>query len=222
MRFSRELQGGPVRLLSVRAAMRSHRPRRAAPRPGIRSLVTKTWSAPPSGFPIAPHTGMSTQAIAVERKLTKYFRAPNQHPHHSRNIAMQVAIHSDANRIFQALTRPEYLETWIELPRDGRNSYLVGWQQGNSYRLDHYQGGRRDLAISGEYRICRRRRMLFTWAVSGDRIASESLVYIALHGNFSSTILELHHRGITSTTEHLWQQEMWLRSLDRLTRLFNG
>lgn len=163
---------------------------------------------------------MSTQAIALERKLTKYFRAPHHAVQESMNIAMRVTVFSDANRIFQALTRPEYLETWITLPGDDASSYLVAWRQNDSYRFDHYRGGRRDLMITGSYRLCRRRKMLFTWKTAGDAMQPESLVYIGLHGNFGNTILELHHRGISSMGEHMWQQEMWSRSLDRLARLF--
>jgi len=164
---------------------------------------------------------MSTQPV-VERKLTKYFRAPNQGFGDSLNIAMRVPIQSDASRIFLALTRPEYLETWITLPEDNANSYLVAWQHGSSYRFDHYRDGRRNGSICGDYRMCRRRKLLFTWKMTGDPAMAESLVYIGLHGNFASTILELHHRGIASTAAYLWQHEMWSRSLDRLARLFAG
>jgi uncharacterized protein YndB with AHSA1/START domain len=165
---------------------------------------------------------MSTQAIAVERKLTKYFREPDQDVRESLNIAISTTVFSDANRIFQALTRPEYLETWMTLPGDDADAYLVAWSQSGGYRFDHYQGGKRDLIITGEYRLCRRRKMLFTWKTSGESFQTESLVYVGLHGNFGSTILELHHRGIRSFAEHQWQQEMWQRSLDRLARLFEN
>jgi uncharacterized protein YndB with AHSA1/START domain len=165
---------------------------------------------------------MSTQAIAVERKLTRYFPAPDESVQESLSIAMHVTVHSDATRIFQALTRPEFLETWIALPGDDTDCFLVAWQQTGSYRFDHYRRGRRDLIVSGDYRICRRRKMLFTWSMKGDRCHAESLVYIRLHGNFTSTILELHHRGIACGADHQWQQEMWSRSMDRFTRLFRG
>ncbi len=165
---------------------------------------------------------MSTQAIALERKLTKYFRAPNQGAHESLNIAMRVNLSSDVSRIYQALTQPEYLETWITLPDDTPGSYLVAWQLGGSFRLDHYREGRRDLVVSGDYRVRRRRKMLFSWKMKGDRATAESLVFIGLHGNFTSTILELHHRGISSVQDHGWQQEMWERSLERLSQLFGG
>jgi len=163
---------------------------------------------------------MSTQAIAVERKLTKYFRSSDQTMNGSCHIAMRVCLGSDAPRIFQMLTRPELLETWITLPGDDANCHVVVWQQSGGFRVDHYRNRRRDLIIDGAYRFCRRRKMLFTWRVSGETTGAESLVYVGLHGNFTSTILELHHRGISSTGEYGWQQEMWNGSLYRLSQLF--
>jgi hypothetical protein len=163
---------------------------------------------------------MSTQAIAVERKLSRYFRTSHEDPDDSFNIAKRITVETDANRLFQALTRPEYLEAWVTLPNDNDNCYLVAWTQPESFRLDHYCNGRRDLIIHGGYRLCRRRKMLFTWRLSGDLAGSESLVYIGLHGNFTSTILEIHHRRIASVPDYEWQQEMWNESLQRLTKLF--
>lgn len=133
---------------------------------------------------------------------------------------MRLSIPSDAGRIHQALIQPEYLETWITLPGDTADSRLVAWREGGSYRFDHYRNGRLDLTISGNDRVRRRRKMLFTWKKNADRIAAESLVSIRLCGNFSSTILELHHTGIVSKQECEWQRQMWCRSLDRLCQLF--
>jgi uncharacterized protein YndB with AHSA1/START domain len=162
---------------------------------------------------------MSTQAVVAERKLTKYFREPKHRLHETLNIAMRITIQSDASRIFQALTQPEFLETWIAIPGDAADSHMVAWQNSSGFRFDHYRNGKRDLMIDGEYRVLRRRKLLFTWRVTGDNSAEESLVYIGLHGNFNETLLELHHRGIASPAEHNWQHEMWRESLGRLVRL---
>jgi hypothetical protein len=158
---------------------------------------------------------------ATDRKLTRYFGDPDQEFGDSTKIAIRFTVHTDAARIFQALTKPEYLETWISLPGDDADSYLAGWRERNGYRLDHYRSGRRDMIIRTAWRICRRRKMLFTWTLTGDLTAPESLVYVGLSGNFSSTIVELHHRGI-SAADWSWQQEMWHNSIDRLVRLFPG
>jgi uncharacterized protein YndB with AHSA1/START domain len=188
--------------------------------PGCLSSVTKAAAFRVSGLVLARVTDMSTQAIAVERKLTKYFRGQDLALGDPYNIAMRITIDSDAARIFETLTRPEYLETWMTLPGDDADCYVIAWKQTGGFRLDHYRRGRRDVTIGGEYRICRRRKMLFTWRMDGDIAGPETLVYIGLHGNFTNTILELHHRGISSAADYLWRQEMWNRSLDRLSRLF--
>src|SRR5581483_725827 len=100
---------------------------------------------------------MSTQAFVAERKLTKYFRSPNHHIDEPLNIAMSVTIPADASRIFQALTHPEYLEIWIAIPGDHADSCLVAWQNGSSFRLNHYRNGGQVLTIEGEYKVRRRR-----------------------------------------------------------------
>ena len=163
---------------------------------------------------------MSTEPIVIDRKLTRYFGRLDRPISDSLEIAMRFCVNTDATRIFQALTRPEYLETWISFPGDDVGSYLVAWRERDGYRLDHYRRGTRDTMIRAGYRICRRRKMLFTWNMSGERSTSESLVYVGLQGNFTSTIVELHHRGLSSTSDCSWQREMWHNSFDRLTRLF--
>lgn len=165
---------------------------------------------------------MSTQALIVERKLTRYF-PPDHGFHESFNIVLHAALPSDANRIFQALTQPEYLEAWVRFPGDDAATHLTARQQDNSFCLEHDRNGSRDLVISGDYRICRRRKMLFSWIKRAEgSMATESLVYIRLHGNFTSTVLELHHRGIASAAEYAWQQAMWQGSFERLARLFQS
>lgn len=164
---------------------------------------------------------MSTFSIAPEgRKLVRYFRDANAASASELRLALRQTVGSAATRVFEALTRPEYLETWITLPGDDESSYLVAWRQEDGFRFDHYRRGTRDVIIEGSWRICRRRKMLFTWRVSGDHGPAESLVYISLHGDFTNTILELHHRGLATASAWSWQGEMWRQSLERLARLF--
>lgn len=163
---------------------------------------------------------MSTQSILQKRSLPKYFGDPADSASTRWDIAMTINIAADTRRIFQALTEPEYREIWVSLPGNDASCYMTAWQTAESFRLDHYRGGKRDLIISGEYRICRRHKLLFTWTRKDTTISSESLVCICLHGNFSSSILELHHRGLNSAEEYLWHQEMWRDSLEHLVALF--
>lgn len=164
---------------------------------------------------------MSTLWIApTERKLTRYFRKADPASAGEWNIALRHTVRSSAARVFEALTRPEYLETWISFPGDDDSSYVVPWREEGGYRFDHYRQGKRDLIVEGTWRVCRRRKLLFTWRIRGDNASPQSLVYIRLYGEFSNTILELHHRGIATASAWSWQREMWRQSLQRLNRLF--
>lgn len=164
----------------------------------------------------------TTPIVPAEKRLTRYFRSADPVAFSQWSIALRYTIRSDAARLFEALTCPEYLETWITIPGDDDSSYLVAWQQNGGFQFDHYHQGKRDRIIHGSWRICRRRKLLFTWRMKGENDDPESLVYIGLQGNFANTVLELHHRGITGASSRAWHEEMWTRSLDRLTRLFLG
>jgi Activator of Hsp90 ATPase homolog 1-like protein len=160
-------------------------------------------------------------AISRRNHLVKsHSGAPLLQREEAWQIALRLFVKADAYRLSQALTTPEYLESWVTLPGDEPNSYLAGWKEADGFRLDHYQRGRRDLIIRCAFHRCRRRKMLFAFRVSGDLTPPESLVSIRLQGHFESTFLELHHSGISSASYYLWQQQMWQSSLARLTSLF--
>lgn len=137
-------------------------------------------------------------------------------------ISLRVVIQADAHRLCQALTRPEYLETWLRFPGDDDSARLVGWQEGEGYRLDHYHRGQRDAILRCRFHVRRRRKLLFTWSLTGETRPPESLVLIRMRGNFASTILELYHRGASPAAYRFWQEAMWQASFCRLADLFAG
>jgi hypothetical protein len=98
---------------------------------------------------------------------------------------------------------------------------VVGWQEEEGYRLDHYSRGRRDAILRARFHVRRRRKLLFAWSVTGETRPPDSLVLVRMRGNFASTILDLHHRGTSSPADRIWQEAMWQASLHRLTDLFS-
>jgi hypothetical protein len=154
------------------------------------------------------------------RLLKRYSATPRLQRDETWHVAVRLSVKADAYRLSRALTTPEYLESWVSLPGDEPDSYLIGWKETDGFRLDHYQRGRRDLIIRCAFHVYRRRKMLFAFRMTGDLTPPESLVYLRLRGHFESTFLELHHTGIASASYHLWQQQMWESSLARLVSLF--
>lgn len=137
-------------------------------------------------------------------------------------ISLRAVIHADAQRLCQAFTSAEYLETWIFFPGDDASARLVGWQEKEGYRLDHYSRGRRDAILRARFHVRRRRKLLFTWSVTGEMGPPESQVLVRMRGNFASTLLDLHHRGASSPADRVWQEAMWQASLHRLADLFHA
>jgi uncharacterized protein YndB with AHSA1/START domain len=139
-------------------------------------------------------------------------------------IALQVDITADRRRIFDALTLPEYIETWLSLPCAHTGCHTIASQADSSYRLDHYAAGGLDLSISGSYRVCRRGKMFFSWrksrAFDGSESLPESAVQIRLYGDFARSTLCLSHTGYFSKGEYRWHTELWNRSLRNLQQLF--
>jgi uncharacterized protein YndB with AHSA1/START domain len=152
-----------------------------------------------------------------------------RHPFSNRVVEREIALHmtlsADRRRIFDALTLPEYIETWLSLPGEHSNCRTVAARTENGYQLDHYGLDRLDFSISGNYRVCRRARMLFTWrkssATSDPLSTPESLVLIRLYGAFAQSTLLLTHTGRFSESEYGWTCDLWTLSLRKLQTLFS-
>jgi hypothetical protein len=74
-------------------------------------------------------------------------------------IDLVVGVDADTRRIFQALTVPEYLEAWIDMPDRAEGSRVVASMETNGYRLDHYSAGCAAVHITGSYLFCHQRKV---------------------------------------------------------------
>ena len=135
------------------------------------------------------------------------------------NIAMSIGVNADAQRIYHALTVPEYLEAWICIPDQPPGSQLVAREHANGYRLDHSSAGRIVASIHGSYLFRHRRKMRLFWRTIRGPACAESLVDFRLRGNFGSSILELRQTVLTSAEDHLWHRRLWQGSLQTLASL---
>lgn len=163
-------------------------------------------------------TAILTPQESIGRSLKVQVRA------RERRIALHADLAADRRRIFDALTVPEYIETWLSLPCTHVDCRTTASQENERYRLDHYAAGRLDLSIAGAYHVCRRGKMSFTWRKTGisdgQATTHESIVLIRLYGAFAKSTLCLVHTGFFSESEYRWHHELWNRSLAKLQTLF--
>lgn len=137
-------------------------------------------------------------------------------------IALSVDLDADARRIFQALTVPEYLEAWIDMPDWMAGSRVVASQNARGYRLDYFCGDSRAVSIIGSFLFCHQRKMRLFWRRTCQHSCAQSLVDFRLRGNFGSSILELRHTALDSEDEFLWHRKLWQRSLQKLGSLLRS
>lgn len=136
-----------------------------------------------------------------------------------RRISMKVKVNAHMQRVFVALTEPEYRELWLRLPGQDQFGRIVALQSKDLFRIDYFQSENLELTIFGSYRRCRQRKVAFDWWKASTSSVS-SLVEIRLEGCFDCSILSLSHGGISDEKEYHWQREMWERSLAKLQELF--
>lgn len=142
-------------------------------------------------------------------------------PSTTATIAMSAGVDADAQRIFQALTVPEYLEAWIALP-GAAHGEVVASPEENGYRLHQCIAGRVALRITGAFLFCHQRKMRLVWRKANGTFQNRSVVDFRIRGNFGSSVLELRHMGLDSTEEIAWHRELWRGSLERLASLLRS
>jgi len=140
----------------------------------------------------------------------------------SRTIRMEFSLAADTRRIFEALTVPEYMELWLSIPGCHSDCYSRASRLSGGFVFDHLCDSRPTVSVTGIYTMCQRRKIVFTWALSGLRGASTSFADIRLTGDFERSVLRLRHSGFTSDDDYSWHVALWSASLSRLSRLLGG
>ena len=144
---------------------------------------------------------------------------------------MTITVNAEARRIFQALTLPEYLETWITFPDQSAESCIAASQLTEGYRLDQRSGNHVTLSITGSFLFCHHRKMRLCWRkIPGlnqtqpahANTVANTLVDFRLRGNFGSSVLELRHNEFGSLDEFFWHYRLWRNSLPKLASLLRS
>ncbi len=163
---------------------------------------------------------MSLQVLTQQRILSTGVRiGGHSHFVHPWHIAMTVSVNAERHRLFQALTLPEYVETWLRIPGMRGDQQITATCTQESYRIS-CRADDPEVCVTGSYRVSRRSKLVFTWKKGTAQNASPSLVTIRLLGDFARTTLSLSHSGLTSKAEYLWHRALWESSMGRLRSLF--
>ena len=134
------------------------------------------------------------------------------------SISAMTSVNADRNRIFQALTVPEYIEAWFSAPEAiGGRTEVFAAADFLSISYSCSRGER--VTILCSYKVCRRNKLVLTWEKIKFFGAIPSLVKIRLLGDFGRTTVHVTHVGVTPSDQQ-WHKALWETSLGRLAKLF--
>ncbi len=134
------------------------------------------------------------------------------------STSSMTSVNADRNRIYQALTVPEYIEAWLSIPGEISGSTRV-FAGDNSFSVSYssVQDGPRRVFCS--YQIRRRSKLVFTWQHFASLESIAGMVKIRLLGDFGRTRVHVTHVGLTRSDQQ-WHEDLWSSSLRKLSKLF--
>lgn len=135
------------------------------------------------------------------------------------SVFMGVQIHADAQRLFLALTEPEFVGAWLTRPETPTSPTPGVSRIGENLHIRFLHQRLQSEESVWKYVVRRRRNIRFWWIRSDQSGRSESLVTIRLRGNFGSTIVVLTHSGIAGSQECDFYRSLWTGSLSKLSSL---
>lgn len=155
--------------------------------------------------------------------VSRYERLPQEWvkgSHFQRGVEVKAtqSVNADRNRIFQALTLPEYIDAWFAAPGSvpGSTSVTMG-PDCFLISFGRVEGGLERFV--GSFKVLRKSKVQFSWKRDNFMEADLSLVKVRLQGDFGRTTVQLSHVGL-ERIEAQWYRDLWNASLERLARLF--
>lgn len=161
---------------------------------------------------------MSTSTFDVPHVTTIREWSGSIPAHGLYSVSASSRVNADRARIFQAITVPEYVETWFSAP-GCVPGYTRVFVRGSSFCVWGMAEGGSHFRIFCTYRVCRRSKLVFSWEREGSAMPNASLVRIRLQGDFGRTTVDVTHTGL-GEPERQWCGDLWKASLQKLSRLF--
>jgi len=142
--------------------------------------------------------------------------------HSNCDVLASVVIQAEWRRVLHALTIPEYMETWFQMPDAERVECRPELKSLDQFRIDTFTGGVRRRSIYGSCIQSRPDEITYLWDRTQAGSIGRSIVKLRLKAGPRRCSLHLIHRGLWDSGERLWYSAMWRRSLNRLCRLMEG
>jgi uncharacterized protein YndB with AHSA1/START domain len=143
-------------------------------------------------------------------------RTLNESKSNSLEIFASVAIQAEVQRILYALSTPEYMEAWFQLPGAERVECHSEQRSFDRFRIDMFSSSAKLPSIYGSCLLSKPNRVTYIWEKDCVGLHSRSLVEIHLLGGPNRCTIKLEHRGLPNLEDREWHSTMWQLSLNKL------
>ena len=145
--------------------------------------------------------------------------ALNESKANSLEIFASVEIQAEVQRILYALSTPEYMEAWLQLPGADRIQCHSEQRSFDRFRIDMFSSNTMILSVHGRCLLSKPNRVTYLWEKNCVGLRPRSLVEISLLGGPNRCTLKLEHRGLSNEGDREWHSMMWQLSLNKLSIL---
>jgi hypothetical protein len=138
------------------------------------------------------------------------------------NFVTSVQVETDICRVLYAVSIPEYLEAWLEVPGIDRIEFHPLNRSFDKFQIDLYSFDRFQGTSYASCLLSKPNRVTFRWRTDSAGNGAESIVEIRLWKHLTMCIVNLSHSGLCGSEGREWHFRMWQCSLERLRRLVEG
>ena len=134
-------------------------------------------------------------------------------------IHLQRSFHAPPGRVFDALTKPASVPSWLG-PSDAYRVTVHAWdcKPGGKLRVEFVTPEKVTHIVVGVFKeVTPHTRLAFSWTWEGQPVI-DSIVTFTLRPEGKGTALVLTHTGFPGTDMRNHHNEGWLGTLDRLSR----
>jgi|ERR1700677_4420737 uncharacterized protein YndB with AHSA1/START domain len=134
-------------------------------------------------------------------------------------VVISIEIAADWRRVFQAITLPEYIEAWLQVPDADRIECHSERRSPTRFRIDLFSVNKSRRSIYGSCSLTRSDTIIYQWKRTNVDHRIQSTVQIQFNGGPRQCTLHLRHSGLVNEEERNWHSVLWERSFHTLRRV---
>jgi hypothetical protein len=138
------------------------------------------------------------------------------------DVTVSVEIEAESRRLLYALTIPEYMEAWLQIPTAETLQWFSDSKAPNSFHIALNSAEVPSAGIEVFCLLLNSDRIVYLWKNTCVGSEAETVVDIRIKSSLGQCIVNLSHSGFCNIEESLWHSRMWRSSLNNLCRLMTA